>query len=1121
MQNNLIHLLLRISMAGLLTCSIRAAEVLTPGFLKLAIYPNIAGSTVTDLTADPNYPAAPAEVRFLRDFNSRDAAPTDVLENFGGRIEGFLTPLESGDYHFFLRSQRASELWLGTGETEASASVIAQETDNGDAFMEPDAGDAATSAAIPLVAGQRYFIMVIYKGAGGAGTSTDYAQVAWRSTSNTGPAAQLRPISRAFLSTLASDAAKPAITISQQPSDTLRAEANSLATFTVAAITVTAEPLNIQWQRNGINLPGANGPEYTRYLDQADNGAKFRAVVSVPGASLMSAESASTVTADTMRPMLVRAKGSPNRPEVQLIFSERVKAASATTTTNYVIASSNGTPLAVTGATLSADATGVMLATDAQTPGTEYTVTVSNLVDLALPTPNLLQQGSQVKFTARGPWFQGEDGFVVWEAEDFDRNLDGLWFPETERGTASGGVAMVVNNGAGGSENSTKIEYDIQFTRTGTHYLWYRNSANDGNDDSAWLHIDGARPPEREAGNQAALSGFTSALAANYGWASAAFEGGGNRLSFAINTAGLHSVGIARREDGTYLDKFVITSDPNFNPTTGFGIFGPGVTLRQGDPPPASADFEITQHPTDTTGKENASISLTAAASIPPEFLFTYQWQRKQGNTFADIPGATLPTFTLNPLTSEWDAAIVRMRVTVSGIAKFSNTATITVISDRTPPELLRITALASSRTVFILFSEPVTPTTANAAPNYKIEGPAGLVAVNSAVVMPNGRTVVLVTGPQTVGTKYQLTVSNVGDTAVVPNAIINGRAKFYSLGALLPQGADGLMVIEAESFDRNLDNLWTVDLLRATPSGGASAVNYNGAGGSETATKIEFDLTFTQTGPHILWYRASCDSGTDDSIWLHVNGARPPNRVAANQASITGFNGQLDFVWRSNPQDGGGQMTFDIPVTGVHAIGFARREDGAFLDKFLITTDASFRPDNYGSFGPPETRLGAPERLPAITITSPTPNAEFTAGSAIPIAIDIGATTRILTKVEYFNGATRIGESTTPPFNFLWSNPPQGSHSLTARLVDDVLDTILSKAVVISAVNPPEQMTVTVALGANGLNLSWTGGTPPYTVQKNATLAESQWKSVLTTNETSATVPIDGISGFFRIASP
>ena len=43
-------------------------------------------------------------------------------------------------------------------------------------------------------------------------------------------------------------------------------------------------------------------------------------------------------------------------------------------------------------------------------------------------------------------------------------------------------------------------------------------------------------------------------------------------------------------------------------------------------------------------------------------------------------------------------------------------------------------------------------------------------------------------------------------------------------------------------------------------------------------------------------------------------------------------------------------------------------------------------------------------------------------------------------TKIEYFNGTTKIGERTSAPFNeFTWINAPLGTHTLTAKLYDEV----------------------------------------------------------------------------------
>ena len=1034
----------------LISATIQAADVLTPGFLKVSLYTNIAGTAVADLTADPRYPASPSEVRFLRSFNTRDALPNDALENFGGRIEGFITPLVSGDYHFFLRSDDASELWLSTDDTTNSAVLIAQETDCCDLFGEPGADPATTSTPISLIAGQQYFIMVLYKSPGGGnnGQSTDYAQVAWRLAEDTTPATALQLIPGTYLSTLASDAQGPTITITQQP-QSLTAEESARVTLSVAATTTPTNPV-VQWQRNGENIPGATGTNYSFFVTAADTGVPYRAVVSVPGAVAQSSDAIITVSPnDTRLPTIVGARGGPNRPEVTLTFSEPVSDISGVALENYLISSAGG-PLIVTSAVLSQDRSQVLLSTDAQTPGTVYTVQVNNVTDAAV-APNTIAPNSEITFTARGPWLQGEDGFVVFEAENYDRNLDGRWLPDTTRGTPSGGVSMVLPNGIGGGEFGTRLEYDILFTRTGTNILWFRSTANDGNDDSGFLHLDGQRPVERAGGNLAGMS-TGSGLTADFAWRSVPVEGVG-QMTFVVETPGLHTIGVARREDGSYFDKFLITIDSTFNPTTLFGPLGPPTTLRQGDSPPTGTSLEMTLQPTNIVIVEHSNVVLRAGVTtVPAASLVGYQWQRKEGNTFVDIPGATAPTFTITRAGLEWNGVVVRMRAASSGITRFSDEALITVNPDVTPPDLLSASGLAPNRVV-LRFSERLHPDSTTDPFSFEIQGPGGRLAVSSVTLQPSQRTIILETEPQTVGTKYTVTVSGLYDQATTSNVIANAVARFYSLGALREQGPDGLIVFEAENFHRNTDGRWISDSAWGDPSGGLSVVLPNGGGGSETASKLEYDLTFTQTGTHYVWYRASGPGGNDDSAWLHLDGARPPNRAAANQAAMQAVNG-TDFVWETDPQDGDRPYTIEITSAGLHVIALAVREDGAYFDKFAITTDTNFNPNSFGLFGPGETREGVPP-LATLTLTSPANNQTFPAGANVPLAVSITDNGRTISKVEYFAGAQKISEATASPFSFNWQNVPEGVYAITAQLTDDVGGTARSGRAIITVGDP------------------------------------------------------------------
>jgi glucose/arabinose dehydrogenase len=86
--------------------------------------------------------------------------------------------------------------------------------------------------------------------------------------------------------------ANVAPTISSQPANVTVAAGQS-ASFSITA-SGTA-PLQYQWQRNGVNISGANASTYTLTATAADNGAVFRAVVSNSAGSITSNPATLTV----------------------------------------------------------------------------------------------------------------------------------------------------------------------------------------------------------------------------------------------------------------------------------------------------------------------------------------------------------------------------------------------------------------------------------------------------------------------------------------------------------------------------------------------------------------------------------------------------------------------------------------------------------------------------------------------------------------------------------------------------------------------------------------------------------------------------------------------------------
>ena len=189
------------------TATLRSYVMTKSGLLKFSYWGDIPSTPLDGLIADPRYPATPDLVLPVYSLNSRDAFPDDSHENYGATIEGFLTPKVSASYNFFLRSDDAAQFWISTDESDTNLVMVAEEIGCCQPFLEPDPNitgwhdnglgqGQTTLTPIPLVAGKKYFIRLLYKEGGGG----DYGQVAWRTTTDTTAAGKLKPIPADFLS---------------------------------------------------------------------------------------------------------------------------------------------------------------------------------------------------------------------------------------------------------------------------------------------------------------------------------------------------------------------------------------------------------------------------------------------------------------------------------------------------------------------------------------------------------------------------------------------------------------------------------------------------------------------------------------------------------------------------------------------------------------------------------------------------------------------------------------------------------------------------------------------------------------------------------------------------------
>ena len=194
----------------------------------------------------------------------------------------------------------------------------------------------------------------------------------------------------------------------------------------------------------------------------------------------------------------------------------------------------------------------------------------------------------------------GPDGIVSVEAENYDEAVDmppNTWelvtTAEGFTGTFSGDGAMqtLPHTPLGGTSYSSnyaarspRLDFVVNFEKTGPHYVWILAYGPDGNSDSCHVGLDG---------EEITTSGTMSGWNGNHQWS-------GNQMSgpasfFEVENAGVHTVNIWMREDGLAIDKLVLTTNPDFTlsddepgpPESGRG---PRVAATGANPPDGATD---------------------------------------------------------------------------------------------------------------------------------------------------------------------------------------------------------------------------------------------------------------------------------------------------------------------------------------------------------------------------------------------------------------------------------------------------------------------------------------------------------------------------------------------------
>ena len=520
------------------------------------------------------------------------------------------------------------------------------------------------------------------------------------------------------------------------------------------SITVdAAPPATIQWQLDGVDIPGAIGNSYTiTDMDDTKDGV-YRAVASNSAGSSNSPTVTVIYDPDDTAPVFVHASGNPTDPTmITLFFSENI-AGNVTEQFNYQIETvPPGGFLGVVTANHGASSNEITLITDPRDPSSTYQVTISfhGLADFfgnPLPDPSSRPLLFPVTFQ------EGVNGYVGTQDTELESGQ-----PDLNRGADA--TVTVDNDPVShdllrfdnliGSQiplgavvvNATLRMYTVNQAPSAPRF---HRMLVPWTEASTWNSMGGgvsANNIEAETAFENITLDVTGAgqfdtinvTAALTAWA----DGQANHGWVLIHTS-TDGWDWATSENGTVDQRPLLTVD----------FFVP------------EAPCSIEQDPASITVDEKQPFTLSVVTRGSD---LRYQWYRND----VAIPGADAFTYTINrAVPADSGTYHVVVENDIPSLCT-SGDAVVVVNADTAPPVLTSALGNVDQTTISLTFNDTLDAASAGNPANYTLDG--GLTITGLAF---NGSSVTLTSSaPRTVGQNYTLTITGVQDDAVALNLI-------------------------------------------------------------------------------------------------------------------------------------------------------------------------------------------------------------------------------------------------------------------------------------------------------------------------------------------------------------
>jgi GH35 family endo-1,4-beta-xylanase len=377
---------------------------------------------------------------------------------------------------------------------------------------------------------------------------------------------------------------------------------------------------------------------------------------------------------------------------------------------------------------------------------------------------------------------------------------------------------------------------------------------------------------------------------------------------------------------------------------------------------------------TPTTFCTGGSVVLTSSAGS------SYKWNNAAGV----IAGATNSTYTAT--------AAGTYTVTVTNASSCSATSTATTVTVNTLPTA---TITTTTPTTFCTGGSVVL--TSSAGTSYKWNNAAGVIA---------GATNATYTA--TAAGTYTVTVTNAS------NCSATSTATTVTVNTLPAVPVVTTPVLYCQNA--------TATALTAT--GTALKWYAIASGGTSTTSVTPITTTPATTNYYVSQTTSGCESQRA-AIVVTVNAlpiaaitpAGPTifsagGSVALNANAGTG----LSYRWLNGSSEVGTGASYTALASGSYSVEVTNAA-GCKATSAVTTVTVN------------------PKQPSVITITSPQQNSNTS--SPVTITADISDPDGSIVLVEYLDGSTVLGTSTSAPYSFVWNDPAAGGHSLTVRVTD------------------------------------------------------------------------------------